>query len=156
MLRGHDAGAAHAAPRERGPPAVVRRVPPRRPVTFHRRDPRGVRRAGRPDRVGPTSPDCGPAAATPGRAASPGIAGRRRSGGGRPRVKEGAPAYAYEDEDQSRTGHLAPGVRVRHEKFGVGTVVSVDAADGDTKLVVRFAGVGAKRLLARYANLEVL
>ncbi len=72
------------------------------------------------------------------------------------RVKEAAPAYAYEDEDQSRSGRLAAGMRVRHEKFGVGTVVSVEAAGEDAKLVVRFASVGAKRLLARYANLEIL
>ncbi len=72
------------------------------------------------------------------------------------RVREDAPGYAYEDEDQSRTGHLAAGARVRHEKFGVGTVLSVEPADGDLKLVVRFAGVGSKRLLARYANLEIL
>jgi DNA helicase-2/ATP-dependent DNA helicase PcrA len=45
---------------------------------------------------------------------------------------------------------------VRHEKFGVGTVVSVEPADGDLKLVVRFASVGSKRLLARYAKLEIL
>ena len=92
--------------------------------------------------------------------------GRARAeagGGGTPafrrgpsRVKEEAPAYAYEDEDQSRAGHLAAGARVRHEKFGVGTVVSVEAAGDDLKLVVRFASVGSKRLLARYAKLEVL
>ncbi len=89
---------------------------------------------------------------------------RAEAGGGRTptfrrgpsRVKEEAPAYAYEDEDQSRAGHLAAGARVRHEKFGVGTVVSVEAAGDDLKLVVRFASVGSKRLLARYAKLEVL
>ena len=72
------------------------------------------------------------------------------------RVKEEGPVYAYEDEDQSRSGHLAAGTRVRHEKFGVGTVVSVEPADDDLKLVVRFASVGSKRLLARYAKLEIL
>jgi DNA helicase-2/ATP-dependent DNA helicase PcrA len=71
-------------------------------------------------------------------------------------VKEEAPSYAYEDEDQSRSGRLSAGSRVRHEKFGVGTVVSVELADDDLKLVVRFASVGAKRLLARYAKLEIL
>jgi DNA helicase-2/ATP-dependent DNA helicase PcrA len=75
---------------------------------------------------------------------------------GRTRVKEAAPAYSYEDEDQSRSGRLEPGMRVRHEKFGVGTVVSVEPVDEDLKLVVRFASAGAKRLLARYANLEIL
>ncbi len=88
--------------------------------------------------------------------AEPPVRGTSSPRRGPSRVREGAPAYAYEDEDQSRPGHLAPGMRVRHEKFGVGTVVSVEPADGDVKLVVRFAGVGAKRLLARYANLEVI
>ena len=45
-------------------------------------------------------------------------------------------------------------MRVRHATFGVGTVLSVEPADGDVKLVVRFAAVGTKRLLARYANLQ--
>jgi DNA helicase-2/ATP-dependent DNA helicase PcrA len=82
--------------------------------------------------------------------------GRRAPARGPSLVKEGAPAYAYEDEDQSRPGHLAAGMRVRHEKFGVGTVVSVEPIDEDVKLVVRFTSVGAKRLLARYAKLEIL
>jgi DNA helicase-2/ATP-dependent DNA helicase PcrA len=101
----------------------------------------------------------------------PGLWAGRRAGGSRgdfgdraasafrrapSRVKEGAPAYAYEDEDQSHAGRLEIGMRVRHEKFGVGTIVSVEPADSDLKLVVRFSTVGSKRLLARYANLQVL
>ena len=49
---------------------------------------------------------------------------------------------------------LRPGMRVRHPQFGVGTVVSVEALDDDTKLVVRFAAVGQKTLRAKYARLE--
>lgn len=79
---------------------------------------------------------------------------RRSPGSGR--VREESPVYAYEDEDQSRPGHIEVGARVRHAQFGVGTVVSVQAAGGDTKLVVRFASVGSKTLLARFANLEVV
>ena len=71
--------------------------------------------------------------------------------------REEQPAYAYEDEDQSRpAGRLEAGARVRHAQFGVGTVISVEPMDGDMKLVVRFPAVGAKRLLAKYAKLEVL
>jgi DNA helicase II / ATP-dependent DNA helicase PcrA len=73
------------------------------------------------------------------------------------RVREEHPTYKYEDEDQSRpAGVVEAGARVRHAQFGVGTVLSVEPMDGDLKLVVRFAGVGAKRLLAKYAKLEVL
>jgi DNA helicase-2/ATP-dependent DNA helicase PcrA len=70
------------------------------------------------------------------------------------RIKEEAPTYAYEDEDQSKDLSLRPGARVRHPLFGVGSVLSVEALDDDTKLVVRFAAVGRKTLRAKYARLE--
>lgn len=76
--------------------------------------------------------------------------------GGPSRTREATPVYAYEDEDQSRSGRLEAGMRVRHAQFGVGTVISVEAMDGDQKVVVRFAGVGVKRLLAKYAKLEAV
>ena len=69
-------------------------------------------------------------------------------------VREGgAPVYRPEDEDQSTATGLRPGLRVRHPHFGVGTVVSVEPTDADTKLTVRFASVGAKRLMAKFARL---
>jgi DNA helicase-2/ATP-dependent DNA helicase PcrA len=74
--------------------------------------------------------------------------------GGAPRVREEAVmAKAYEDEDQSATGELAPGARVRHAQFGIGTVISVEPLDGDAKIVVRFA-IGKKTLRAKYARLQ--
>jgi DNA helicase-2/ATP-dependent DNA helicase PcrA len=75
-------------------------------------------------------------------------------GGGR-RVKEEQPSYAYEDEDQSVGPSLRPGMRVRHAQFGTGTVISVEALNDDTKLVVRFAAVGPKTLRAKFARLEI-
>src|SRR5262249_1021184 len=77
--------------------------------------------------------------------------GRGRRGD---RVREAAATYAYEDEDQSTGMALRLGMKVRHPQFGVGTVLSVEALDDDTKLVVRFAAVGQKTLRARYARLE--
>jgi DNA helicase-2/ATP-dependent DNA helicase PcrA len=76
-------------------------------------------------------------------------------GGYRKRVREEQPAYAYEDEDQSVPPGLKPGLRVRHPQFGVGTVMSVEPLDDDTKLVVRFNSVGQKTLRAKFAKLEV-
>jgi DNA helicase-2/ATP-dependent DNA helicase PcrA len=76
-----------------------------------------------------------------------------RSYPSRSRVRE-APAYAYEDEDQSTGLALQPGMRVRHPQFGVGNVLSVERLDDDAKLVVRFGMVGVKTLRARYARLE--
>jgi DNA helicase-2/ATP-dependent DNA helicase PcrA len=51
---------------------------------------------------------------------------------------------------------LRPGVRVRHPLFGVGTVLRSDGEGEGLKLTVSFPGCGAKRLVARYAGLEVL
>jgi DNA helicase-2/ATP-dependent DNA helicase PcrA len=45
-------------------------------------------------------------------------------------------------------------MRVRHKKFGVGTVVDVEDQGDDVKVTVRFPAVGTKKLLARYAGLE--
>ena len=54
-------------------------------------------------------------------------------------------------------GHLPelrPGARVRHPLFGVGTVLRSDGSGDDLKVTVSFTGIGAKRLVARYAGLE--
>jgi DNA helicase-2/ATP-dependent DNA helicase PcrA len=70
------------------------------------------------------------------------------------RVKEAEPTYAYEDEDQTTGIALRLGMKVRHPQFGIGTVLSVERLDDDTKLVVRFTAVGQKTLRAKYARLE--
>ena len=57
------------------------------------------------------------------------------------------------DEDQS-AGGISRGARVRHPTFGTGEVIHVEPVAGDLKLTIRFATVGRKKLLARYANLE--
>ena len=45
---------------------------------------------------------------------------------------------------------------MRHPQFGVGTILSVEPLDDDTKLVVRFNTVGQKTLRAKYAKLETV
>jgi DNA helicase-2/ATP-dependent DNA helicase PcrA len=74
-----------------------------------------------------------------------------RKGGGR--FKERQASYAYEDEDQSSAG-VRMGMRVRHAQFGVGTVTAVEEHNDDMKITVKFASVGVKKLLAKYAKLE--
>jgi DNA helicase II / ATP-dependent DNA helicase PcrA len=76
-------------------------------------------------------------------------------GGGYRKAREEQPAYSYENEDQSAPAGLKPGLRVKHPAFGVGTVLSVEPLDDDTKLIVRFASVGQKTLRAKFAKLEV-
>jgi DNA helicase-2/ATP-dependent DNA helicase PcrA len=74
-----------------------------------------------------------------------------RKGGAR--FKEREAAYDYENEDQSSAG-IRAGMRVRHAQFGVGTVTAVEEHNDDLKITVRFASVGVKKLLAKYAKLE--
>jgi DNA helicase-2/ATP-dependent DNA helicase PcrA len=54
------------------------------------------------------------------------------------------------------TAELRPGARVRHPLFGVGTVLRSETAGEDLKVTVSFPGVGAKKLVARYAGLELV
>jgi len=79
----------------------------------------------------------------------------RKGGSYRGRTREEPEVYSYEDEDQSLPGEMKPGAKVRHPKFGVGTILSVEPLDDDTKLVVRFLSVGQKTLRARFAKLEM-
>ncbi len=53
-------------------------------------------------------------------------------------------------------GAIRPGVKVRHPLFGVGTVLRREGDGDDFKVTVSFPGVGAKKLVARYAGLEVV
>ena len=41
----------------------------------------------------------------------------------------------------SPLGGISRGARVRHPKFGVGTVVGVEPAAGDLKVSIRFTGI---------------
>ncbi len=51
---------------------------------------------------------------------------------------------------------MRPGVRVRHPLFGVGTVLRREGDGDDLKVTVSFPGVGAKKLVARFAGLELV
>jgi DNA helicase II / ATP-dependent DNA helicase PcrA len=75
--------------------------------------------------------------------------GRGRERDGAPFPLRTAPAAASDDTEAYR-----PGAKVRHPLFGVGTVVRSEGAGEDLKLTVSFMGIGAKKLVARYAGLE--
>jgi len=51
-------------------------------------------------------------------------------------------------------GHPLIGRRVRHPKYGVGTIVEVEGEDEERRLSVRFSEYGTKKLVERYAQLK--
>ena len=56
----------------------------------------------------------------------------------------------------SQSGSIRQGTKVRHPKFGEGTVIAV-SGEGDGKLAdVAFKGVGIKKLALKYAPLEII
>lgn len=64
----------------------------------------------------------------------------------------------YDFSDSQDTPTLPPlveGARVRHPRFGIGTVTELDGDGWDVKAVVDFESVGRKKLVVRYANLDL-
>ncbi len=51
-------------------------------------------------------------------------------------------------------GDSLVGTRVRHSKFGLGTIIEVEGEGEDRRLTVSFQDYGPRKLLARYANLQ--
>jgi DNA helicase-2/ATP-dependent DNA helicase PcrA len=51
---------------------------------------------------------------------------------------------------------LRPGMQVRHPMFGMGQVMMVEGSGGDARITVYFPRGGKKKLIAKYANLEVI
>ena len=51
------------------------------------------------------------------------------------------------------TAELKRGQRVRHEMFGVGTILTMEGSGPDAKLSVYFERHGTKKFIARFAKL---
>ena len=47
------------------------------------------------------------------------------------------------------------GTRVRHSKYGVGTIIDIEGEGEERKLTVSFQDYGPKKLIERYANLQI-
>jgi DNA helicase-2/ATP-dependent DNA helicase PcrA len=71
-------------------------------------------------------------------------------------VLSAAAAVATPAPGDLDAGEMRPGARVRHPLFGVGTVLRREGDGADLKLTVSFPGVGAKKLVARFAGLELV
>ena len=54
------------------------------------------------------------------------------------------------------TASLSVGQTIEHERFGIGTVISVDGAGDDARATIEFKNAGVKKLLLRFARFKVV
>ena len=57
--------------------------------------------------------------------------------------------------DPIQISELKVGMRVEHDRFGYGKVVSIEGNGSDKKALIDFSGVGQKHLLLRFAKLKI-
>ena len=68
----------------------------------------------------------------------------------------GSLTYDYSDSQEiPALAQLEEGTRVRHPRFGPGRVAQLDGHGFDLKAVIDFESVGLKKVMVRYANLEL-
>jgi len=64
--------------------------------------------------------------------------------------------FTYVPEMVEGEDSLRPGMQVRHPMFGIGQVMVVEGSGTDARITVYFPRGGKKKLIAKYANLEVV
>jgi len=74
-------------------------------------------------------------------------------GGGQ---KKTSPPYKpAESPNKKSAGAWALGTRVKHAKYGYGTILRTEGSGDDLKLTVSFISHGLKKMIAKYAELEI-
>jgi DNA helicase II / ATP-dependent DNA helicase PcrA len=58
--------------------------------------------------------------------------------------------------DKKDTLVLEPGMRVEHDRFGEGKVISVEGNGSNQKAIIHFHQAGQKQLLLKFARLKIL
>ena len=56
---------------------------------------------------------------------------------------------------RGRANPYSLGTRVKHPKYGFGTILRTEGSGGDTKLTISFSNYGLKKMIAKYASLEI-
>ncbi|MDF1535615.1 MAG: DUF3553 domain-containing protein [bacterium] len=64
--------------------------------------------------------------------------------------------FTFVPEPVEGTDSLRPGMDVRHPMFGMGQVMIVEGSGPDARITVYFPRGGKKKLIAKYANLEII
>ena len=66
------------------------------------------------------------------------------------------PRTAAVPNNPAQIDSIMPGMRVSHEKFGIGEVLGVEGEAGSRKATVFFEGVGQKQLMLKFAKLTIV
>ena len=53
-------------------------------------------------------------------------------------------------------GDLREGVRIEHQRFGIGTVIKIEGTGENTKATVEFRNTGTKQLLLKFAKFKII
>lgn len=71
-------------------------------------------------------------------------------------VDQSIAAAPQQDSVTSDAGTLRVGARIRHERFGLGTVEAIEGVGDNCKISVAFDNVGRKQLLMKFAKFTIL
>jgi DNA helicase-2/ATP-dependent DNA helicase PcrA len=66
-----------------------------------------------------------------------------------------SPSKPPEAAKKKSAGAWALGTRVKHAKYGYGTILRAEGSGDDLKLTVSFIAHGLKKMIAKYAELEI-
>lgn len=68
---------------------------------------------------------------------------------------ERKPGPAYKPQPKKSAGLWSLGTRVKHAKYGYGTILRTEGSGDDLKLTISFISHGLKKMIAKYAELEI-
>jgi DNA helicase-2/ATP-dependent DNA helicase PcrA len=69
--------------------------------------------------------------------------------------QKAAPTFKPPEAKKKTAGAWALGTRVKHAKYGYGTILRTEGSGDDLKLTVSFISHGLKKMIAKYAELEI-
>jgi len=78
----------------------------------------------------------------------------RASAAAGPATRKGSQGFSFGSAAPRAPGRWRVGSRVRHAKYGFGTVMGCEGEGEDAKVTISFPGYGTKKLIERYAGLE--
>jgi DNA helicase-2/ATP-dependent DNA helicase PcrA len=76
-----------------------------------------------------------------------------------PRLKkivEATKNQGYSKEHNNAIEKIQTGMRIEHERFGIGEILNIEGNEANKKATIHFNSVGSKQLLLKFAKLKIL